>query len=110
MSTEHQWKQFMQGLGNGLLDEYYIAQVNSTHGEDAVREYHDNFPRLVARMTVKDSLTDKPSQECEREYWIQPYLLELVSDIVILTQEDWHEFDEFDGDDREWLSERGIDI
>ena len=98
------WKQICQHAE--FSDEYQGGVVQ--HGDDTAIEYLRDG-EVVARMMVYGANTDRESYLNERKFWCTPELKEAVSHIVILTEEDWAEWDELDGtNDREWLREKGV--
>ncbi len=103
--TETQWKQFIEGIARGLVGPF--AWVNRVDGDDSIREYK-NRDVVVASMRVVDDLrTDRPG-ESVRVYNADRDLVAACKNICILTDAEWAEFDDFDGDDEAWLAERGV--
>jgi len=105
--TYREWKQFTEGIARGVVGPFEWSNSNS--GADAFRTYLDNG-EAIAEMRVHDCNTDKLGQDCVRTFMVESRLLELCSDIAVLTDTDWEEWDnarpdEFD--DEEWLRAKG---
>lgn len=98
------WKRVCQHAEHDGEYDGGVAQ----HGDDTEIQYLKNG-EVVARMMVYGANTDNPSHLNERKFWCTPELKEAVKNIVILTDEEWAEWDELDGtNDREWLREKGV--
>lgn len=104
--TELQWKKLMEG-GYRQPDTSIYVQENIVDGDDCIREYKLNDV-LIARMRVCGGNTDTPSIECDRVFEAEEQYVLATAEIPIPTEQDWAEFDEFDGDDEQWLRSRGF--
>ncbi len=105
--SQHQWKQFSQGLADGLVGPF--DQQNIVEGDDCIREYSDDSI-VIARMTVKGSNTDLPSYQCERVFELSELIIKATKDIFVVSDELWAIYDDIgdqDMDGEEWLKENG---
>ena len=102
--SELQWKQFTEGIARNVVGPF--DWVNRSDGDDSIREYRRDGT-VVAWMHIYGSNTDMPGYECNRLFFVSDEQMDLCSDIAVLTDKDWAEFDFFDGDDTRWLQDRG---
>ena len=87
------WKRFIEGRRRGDIGPY--QRRNYAKGADCFVEFI-NRNTVVARMTVYDSNTDKPSADCERKYEVTKKIRDKTSGIYIPTDEQWEKWDEED--------------
>ena len=91
-ATSEEWKKVVEGMRRGDVGPF--TQNNRPDGADEYREYFDEDNDLVACMKVIECNTDKPGQECDREFMIQLPIIEATSYIYIPTGEEIDEWDE----------------